>query len=100
MDYYFELLHGGKFPMGSFYGEIELKTFSFLQIIWQFLGYRMSLSLHIFYHSDSKTRKRATVVVTKNYVDNVTALTEIFCMNIADFALCSMGIRSFGVLRT
>ena len=64
--------------MGSFYGEIELKTFSFLQIIWQFLGYRISLSLHIFYHSDSKTRKRATVVVTKNYVDNVRALTEIF----------------------
>ena len=76
--YHFELLHGGKFPMGSFYGEIELKTFSFLQIIWQFLGYRMSLSLHIFYHSDSKKQKRATVVVTKNDVDNVRALTEKF----------------------
>ena len=76
--YHFELLHGGKFPMGSFYGEIELKTFSFLQIIWQFLGYRMLLSLHIFYHSDSKKQKRATVVVTKNYVDNVRALTGKF----------------------
>ena len=76
--YHIELLHGGKFPMGSFYGEIELKTFSFLQIIWQFLGYRMSLSLHIFYHSDSKTRKRATVVVTKDLEENVRALTENF----------------------
>ena len=73
--YHFELLHGGKFPMRSFYGEIELKTFSFLQIIWQFLGYRMSLSLHIFYHSDSKT---ATIVVTKDLEENVTALTENF----------------------
>ena len=78
MDYYFELLHGGKFPMGSCYGEIELKTFSFLQIIWQFLGYRISLSLHIFYHSDSKTRKRVTIVVTKDLEENVTALTEKF----------------------
>ena len=57
---------------------VSMATMGVSRLLWQFLGYRISLSLHIFYHSDSKTRKRATVVVTKDLAENVTALTENF----------------------
>ena len=68
--YCFELLPGGKFPLGSTYGEIELTKFSLLRIVWQILGYRMSLSFHIFYMSKNK----AIVTVTQNLEPNETAL--------------------------
>ena len=57
---------------------VSMATMGVSRLLWQFLGYRISLSLHIFYYSDSKTRKRATVVVTKDLAENVTALTEKF----------------------
>ena len=70
--YYFELLPGGKFPLGSSYGEIELTKFSLLNIMWKTFGYQMLLSLQVFYFANS----RAIFVVTKNLAENITALEQ------------------------
>ena len=70
--YRFQILPGGKFLSGSSYGEIELMNFSFLRIVWKILGYKMWLSLYVFYFDDS----RAIFVATKSTAENNTALTH------------------------
>ena len=72
--YNFEPLPGAKFPLNSFYGEVELEHFSLLQFFWNLLGYRkMQLSVHVLYHEDNT----ATFVVTKNLKDHIQAVKKI-----------------------
>ena len=52
--YHFELLPGGKFPLGSSYGEIELSKFSFLTTMLQRLGVPLSLAIHVLFQRFSK----------------------------------------------
>ena len=70
--YHFELLPGGKFPLGSSCGEIELSRFSFLAIMLQRLGVRLSLAIHVFYLKDST----AKFVVTKHNPDKIAAVKD------------------------
>ena len=60
--YRFELLYGGKFPVGESYGEIKLQRFSILAILAHTLGWRMSLSVQVFYRRNNNV----AFVVTKN----------------------------------
>ena len=59
--YKFRPLEGGKFPIGEYYGEIEMKTFCTLTQS-QKRKTLTSLSVHIFYHD----HRSATFVATKN----------------------------------
>ena len=71
--YYFEPLPGAKFPLNSFYGEVELEHFSLLQYFWNLLGYRkMQLSVHVLYHEDNT----ATFVVTKKLKEHIQAVKD------------------------
>ena len=72
--YRFNLLPGGHFPIGRAYGEIELKRFSLFAILAQKLGWRMSLSVQVFYHKDNA----ATFVATKNTQSLIQAVKKEF----------------------
>ena len=69
----FNLLYGGIFPPDETYGEIKLKNFSILAILAHKLGWRMSLSVQVFYH---KNNTAATFVVTKNTPSLIQAVKE------------------------
>ena len=71
--YQFNRLYGGIFPPHKTYGEIELKNFSILAILAHKLGWRMSLSVQVFYH---KNNTPATFVVTKNTPSLLRAVKE------------------------
>ena len=72
--YRFSPLPGGVFPLGEFYGEIELDKFSIFTIIWKLLGYSdfTECAVHIAYCSDGS----ADFVVTKNLSTHVAAVKE------------------------
>ena len=71
--YKFNRLYGGIFPPYKTYGEIELKNFSILAILAHKLGWRMSLSVQLFYH---KNNAAATFVVTKNTPSLIRAVKK------------------------
>ena len=83
--YRFQLLPGGKFPLQSSYGEMELTKFSYFQIMWHILSYRMFLSLQIFYFADY----RARVIVTKDINENKTTLRQKFkdCIGVTRYSI-------------
>lgn len=72
--YCFSPLPGGVFPLGEYYGEIELDKFSIFSMFWTLLGYSYSTecAVHIAYCSDSS----ADFVVTKNLSPHVAAVRE------------------------
>ena len=73
--YYFQPLPGANFPLKSSYGEIDLKSFCLLHILWNLLGYyEMRLSIQIFYHED----RTATFAVTKNLKAHITAVKDAY----------------------
>ena len=72
--YRFNLLPGGHFSIGRTYGEIELKQFSIFAILAQKLGWRLSLSVQLFYHKDNA----ATFVATKNTQSLIRAVRREF----------------------
>ena len=77
--YNFKPLPGGKFSCESTYGEIEMSDFCCLSILWNFFGWRMSLSVHLFYHSNSS----ATFVVTKNVPAHNTSVEDEYSNAVA-----------------
>ena len=72
--YYFEPLSGGLFSLT--YGEIKIKTFSFLRLLNKLRNRRrirqIPLSIQVFYHRDST----ATFAVTKNLEAHITAVKQ------------------------
>ena len=74
--YYFKPLPGAIFPSESSYGEIEVQSFSFFEILKDVLSRRprrpMRLSIQLFYHEDST----ATFVVTKNIQPHIEAVKK------------------------
>ena len=73
--YYFKPLPGAIFPPESSYGEIEVQSFSFFEILKDMLSRRrhpMRLSIQVFYHEDST----ATFVVTKNVPSYLVAVKK------------------------
>ena len=74
--YYFKPLPGAIFPSESSYGEIEVQSFSFFEILKDVLSHRprhpMRLSIQVFYHEDST----ATFVVTKNVPSYLVAVKK------------------------
>ena len=78
--YHFKPLPGGTFGYNLPYGEIEVSEFSLLSILWDLLGWRMSLSVHVFYHGDST----ATFVVTKNIPPHINAVKDEYSNALGD----------------
>ena len=73
--YYFKPLPGAIFPPELSYGEIEMQSFSFFEILKDMLSRRrhpMRLSIQVFYHEDST----ATFVVTKNIQPHIEAVKK------------------------
>ena len=74
--YYFKPLPGAIFPPESSYGEIEVQSFSFFEMLKDVLSwclrYPMRLSIQVFYHEDST----ATFVVTKNIPSYLVAVKK------------------------
>ena len=68
--YHFEISQGGKFPMGKFYGEIEMTEFSCWAIICNYLGLSISLAIHIVYFRNTK----AEIIVTENIPPHCVAI--------------------------
>ena len=68
----FKLLEGGIFPIGEFYGKIKVKKISTLTQVQKEKEHKMSLSVHIFYH----THCTASFVVTRNLKALVQALKK------------------------
>ena len=66
--YHFQPLHGGKFPPGESYGEIEVAKFSFFTIFYNVLDFKMSLAVFVAYPSDNIVH----FLVTKNLPANCT----------------------------
>ena len=66
--YHFQPLHGGKFPPGELYGEIEVKEFSLITIFYNILDFRMSLAVYEAYLSNNIMH----FLVTKNLPANCT----------------------------
>ena len=87
--YYFKPLPGAIFPPESSYGEIEVQSFSFFEILKDMLSRRrhpMRLSIQVFYHEDST----ATFVVTKNIPAHLNAVKEsmhIKCIHYEDMPM-------------
>ena len=72
--YRFKLLYGGIFPMRESYGVIEMKNFSILAILAHKLGWRMSLSVQVFYQRNNI----ATFVATKNTRSLIEAVKNVY----------------------
>ena len=70
--YRFNLLYGGTFPVGESYGEIKLQRFSILATLAQKLGWRMYLSVQVFYRRNNTV----TFVATKNIQSRIQAIKE------------------------
>ena len=60
--YKFKPLEGGKFPIGTNYGEFQTKAFSIFTTLASKIWLKLRLSVQLFYHSNTK----ATFVATKN----------------------------------
>ena len=67
--YKFKPLEGGKFPIGKDYGEFHTKAFSIFTTLVRKLGLTLSLSVQVFYHSNTS----ATFVATKNLEPLISA---------------------------
>ena len=78
--YHFKPLPGGTFGYNLPYGEIEVSEFSLLSILWDLLGWRMSLSVQVFYHGNSA----ATFVVTKNIPPHINAVKDEYSNALGD----------------
>ena len=75
--YQFQPLHGGIFPPGKSYGAIQLKKFSIIAIIYQLLGWRMELSVRVFYHKGStRNTTAATFVASRNIPADILAIEK------------------------
>jgi hypothetical protein len=70
--YHFEPLPGGRFPLGESYGEVKIDKFCKFMILYRNLRGSMSLSAHVFYH----TNITATFVVTKNVEALIAAVKK------------------------
>ena len=72
--YQFQPLHGGIFPPGKSYGEIQLTKFSVKGIIYRLLRWRISLSVRVFYYRDSVGNNSAIFVATKDLPADIQAI--------------------------
>ena len=70
--YRFKLLYGGTFPMGESYGEIKLRGFCILATLAHKLGWKMYLSLQVFYRKNNTV----TFVATKNKQSLIQAVKD------------------------
>ena len=70
--YRFKLLYGGTFPVGESYGEIKLRRFCILATLAHKLGWKMYLSLQVFYRRNNTE----TFVATKNIQSQIRAIKE------------------------
>ena len=70
--YRFKLLYGGRFPLHRSYAEVQMKKFSILAILAHKLGWRMSLSMQVFYRRNNTV----TFVATKNIQSQIRAIKE------------------------
>ena len=70
--YQFKLLYGGRFPLHRSYAEVQMKKFSILAILAHKLGWRMSLSMQVFYQRNNTV----TFVATKNIQSHLRAIKE------------------------
>ena len=70
--YRFKLLYGGSFPLHKSYAEVQMKKFSILAILAHKLGWRMSLSVQVFYQRNYTV----TFVATKNIQSHLRAIKE------------------------
>ena len=68
--YQFKLLYGGSFPLHRSYAEVQMKKFSILAILAHKLGWRMSLSVQVFYQKSNTV----TFVATKNIQSQIAAV--------------------------
>ena len=68
--YHFQPLHGGRFPTGESYGEIEVKEFSWLTIFYNIFDFKMSLAVFVAYLSDNIVH----FLVTKDLPANCTTV--------------------------
>ena len=68
--YCFKLLYGGSFPLHKSYAEVQMKKFSILAILAHKLGWRMSLSVQVFYQRNNTV----TFVATKNIQSQIAAV--------------------------
>ena len=68
--YRFKLLYGGRFPLHKAYAEVQMKKFSILAILAHKLGWRMSLSVQVFYQRNNTV----TFVATKNIRSQIAAV--------------------------
>ena len=89
--YHFQPLHGGIFPPGKSYGEIQLTKFSIISIIYWLLGWRMELSVHVFYHRGStRNTTSATFVASRNIPADIEAVEKAYskgCIRVAKHAM-------------
>ena len=97
--YRFSPLSGGVFPLGEYYGEIELNEFSIFTIIFEYFGYSYSTecAVRIAYCSDSS----ADFVVTQNLSTHIAAMKEEYKDTKFDFSkIISCSSSSAGISLT
>ena len=73
--YKFKPLEGGKFPIGEYYGEIEMKEFSIIIIVKKMLDMKMAVSVCLFKHNNENI---AHFVVTKDLEPPIGAVKQYY----------------------
>ena len=82
--YKFKLLEGGKFPIGEYFSEIEMKTFSIISTVKRKLNMKMKVSVCLFMHNH---RNVAHFVVTKDLTQAINAVRKEYTDHTESFRM-------------